>query len=109
MKVEKQNVFIGNLYKCTSFPTLAGAHFGIEFDCKMIAKQKIFITNKDGNFYEINDLKNNGKKATKILKDAKTKGDYFVNDLLPFYSKNETTKISLDKIIQYSTSYNSER
>ena len=55
MKIEKQNIFVGTLCKCTSFPTLASTFFGVTFEDKIIAKQKIFVKAKDGNFYEIND------------------------------------------------------
>ena len=109
MIIKEKKVYQGKLYQCTSFPSFIGTVFGVEFKSKMISSNSIFIKTKDGNFYEINDLKANGKNATKIQSKANECWDYFVEDLKPVYQTNSKKITTLTQILKASKDHGIER
>ena len=73
-------IYKGDLYKCTSYPTLAGTYFGVTYEEKLIQNGLQFVQLKDGSFVELEDYKTNGRKATRFAVSAYSAGEYFVKN-----------------------------
>lgn len=93
-KIPQRLLFSGSIFKCTSFPTMAGTYFGITYEEKLVFKDKIFVQLKDGTFAEYEDFQQNGKNAMKYDTKATTRGDYFVKNLTPL-QKTSTDELTV--------------
>ncbi len=88
-RVSEDKLYKGDLYKCTSYPTVAGSYFGVTYEEQLIQNGLSFVQLRDGSFAELEDYKANGKKAARLGTTAKTAGDYFVKDLTPLAKEIE--------------------
>ena len=62
---------------------MAGSYFGVSYEAKLVCEGKIFVQLKDGHYAELEDFKNNRRKAIRYNIKSNTKGEYFVKDLTP--------------------------
>lgn len=89
-RIPKEKMYMGNIYKCVSGWSVAGSYFGIAYKEELVCKGKIFVLLKDGSYAELEDFKNNGRKAIKYNKQSNKSGEFFVKDLTPLIMENET-------------------
>ena len=89
-RIPEENIYKGNIYRCVSGWSVAGSYFGIPYKEELICEGKRFVLLKDGSYAELEDFKNNGKKAIKYKTQSNKSGEYFVKDLTPLYKENET-------------------
>lgn len=66
VKLSNFSMYIGNLYRCLSYPTIAGIYFAVTYKEKIVDKNKIFVKLKNGSYVELEDLKN-GKNLLVII------------------------------------------
>jgi hypothetical protein len=90
MKILKENMYSGDLYKCTCFPTaMSNFLIGYEYKEVCVGENLTFVKLKNGDFAEIEDLNTNKRNATFFKTEAKHTGDYFVKDLKPLVKEEE--------------------
>ncbi|MBP3344814.1 MAG: hypothetical protein J6K97_01250 [Clostridia bacterium] len=90
MKIDKMEVFKGDIYECVHFPSVMSNYFvGYGYQEKLLAQGKTFLKLKDEIFVEINDFKKNKRKAKRFPKEAKSTGDIFVKNLTPISKQEE--------------------
>ena len=89
-RITEENLYKGNIYKCVSSWSVAGSYFGIPYKEELVWEGKDFVLLKDGSYAELEDLKNNGRKAIKYNNQSNKSGEYFVKDLTPLSNEHET-------------------
>ena len=85
----KKRLYKGNLYRCTSFPSVAGAYFGVEYKEQLVASDITIVKLKNGLFSSFEDYRTNGKRANIFGERATSCGEYFVKDVKLFISEQE--------------------
>lgn len=95
MKFQRKNVYYGDLYRCTSFPTVASNYFiDYGYSEEAVLQGEIFIKLKDGSFATLKNLKKSGG----FLAQSKERGDYFVKNLKAVYESDLDGKVSVSDI-----------
>ena len=89
-RIPKGKMYKGNIYKCVSSWSVAGSYFGIPYKEELVCEGKIFVLLKDGSYAELEDLKNNGRKAVRYNNKSNKIGEYFVKDLTTLIKEHET-------------------
>jgi len=82
-RIPEENIYKGNIYKCISSGSMAGSYFGVSYKEKLVCEGKTFVLLKDGSYAELEDLKNNGRRAIRYNNQSNESGEYFVKDLTP--------------------------
>ena len=90
-RIPEEKMYKGNIYKCISSWSVAGSYFGIPYKEELVCEGKTFVLLKDGSYAELEDLKNNGRKAVRYSNKSNKSGEYFVKDLTPLKKEQETT------------------
>ena len=88
-RIPEEKMYKGNIYKCISSWSVAGSYFGIPYKEELVCEGKTFVLLKDGSYAELEDLKNNGRKAVRYSNKSNKSGEYFVKDLTPLIKEHE--------------------
>ena len=88
-RIPEEKMYKGNIYKCISSWSVAGSYFGIPYKEELVCEGKTFVLLKDGSYAELEDLKNNGRKAVRYSNESNKSGEYFVKDLTTLIKENE--------------------
>lgn len=89
-RIPEAKMYKGNIYKCVSSWSVAGSYFGIPYKEELVCEGMTFVLLKDGSYAELEDFKNNGKKAIRYNNQSNKSGEYFVKDLTPLIMEYET-------------------
>ncbi|MBR2969901.1 MAG: hypothetical protein IKC49_02475 [Clostridia bacterium] len=89
-RIPEEKMYKGNIYKCISSWSVAGSYFGVPYKEELVCAGKTFVLLKDGSYVELEDLKNNGRKAIRYNNKSNKSGEYFVKDLTPSIKEDET-------------------
>ena len=88
-RIPEEKMYKGNIYKCISSWSVAGSYFGIPYKEELVCEGKTFVLLKDGSYAELEDLKNNGRKAVRYSNKSNKSGEYFVKDLTTLIKEHE--------------------
>lgn len=92
MRIKEENIYTGNIFKCTSYPTAMSNYFigyGYKEECKLENIKLVKL--KDGTYARLEDYKRNGRKALRFATEAKERGDYFVKNIVPLKEQEESS------------------
>ena len=88
-RIPEEKMYKGNLYRCVSSWSVSGSYFGITYKEELVCEGKTFVLLKNGAYAELEDLKNNGRKAIRYNTKSNKSGEYFVKDLTPLIKEQE--------------------